>query len=127
MVKKIYIGNLPWGVTKVKLEDLFKSFGEMEEALIVANKYSGKSRGFGFVTFKDEKSAKKAISEMHEKDVEGRKIVVKEAMPMRSEQQDSGEGEKKEEKAEELMEKPEKAKKEKKKPRKKKEKAEEAE
>ncbi len=82
MSKRIYVGNLPWSVTKVILENLFSGFGEIEEALVIANKFTGRSRGFGFVTFKEDVSAEKAIKEMHEKDIEGRKIVVKEAMPM---------------------------------------------
>jgi len=69
-------------VTKVILENLFSAFGEIEEALVIADKFTGRSRGFGFVTFKADTSASKAISEMHEKVVEGRNLVVKEAMPL---------------------------------------------
>jgi RNA recognition motif-containing protein len=83
MGKRIYVGNLPWSVTQVILKNLFSGFGEIEEALVIANKYTGRSRGFGFVTFNDESSAEKAISEMHEKPVEGRNLVVKEAMPLK--------------------------------------------
>lgn len=84
MSKRIYIGNLPWSVTKEKLEELFSSFGEMEDALVVANKYTGRSRGFGFITFKNDADADKAIEEMNEKEVEGRALVVKKARPRRS-------------------------------------------
>mgnify|MGYP001593176972 CR=1 FL=1 len=82
MGKRIYVGNLPWSVTKVILENLFSGFGEIEDALVIANKFTGRSRGFGFVTFKEDSSAEKAVKEMHEKDVEGRKLVVREAMPL---------------------------------------------
>jgi len=82
MSKRIYVGNLPWSVTKVILENLFSGFGAIDEALVIANKFTGRSRGFGFVTYKEDSSAEKAIKEMHEKEVEGRKLVVKEAMPM---------------------------------------------
>ena len=82
MGKRIYVGNLPWSVTKVILENLFSGFGEIEEALVIANKFTGRSRGFGFVTFKEDSAAEKAIKEMHEKAVEGRNLVVKEAMPL---------------------------------------------
>lgn len=82
MSKRIYVGNLPWSVTKARLEELFSSFGEIDDALVVANKYTGRSRGFGFVTFKKESDADKAIREMNEKDVEGRNLVVKEARPL---------------------------------------------
>lgn len=86
MSKRIYIGNLPWSVTKDKLEELFSSFGEMEDALVVANKYTGRSRGFGFVTFKNDADADKAIEEMNEKEIEGRALVVKKARPRRNEE-----------------------------------------
>lgn len=82
MSKRIYVGNLPWSVTKDKLVELFSSFGEIEEALVIANKYTGRSRGFGFVTFKKEGDADKAIAKMNEKEVEGRNLVVKEAKPL---------------------------------------------
>jgi RNA recognition motif-containing protein len=83
MSKRIYVGNLPWSVTKEELDKLFSPFGEIEEALVVANKYTGRSRGFGFVTYKNDADADKAMSEMDKKEVEGRNIVVKEARPMR--------------------------------------------
>ena len=79
---KVYVGNLPFTVDDGKLNELFSSYGEVEEATIIKDKYSGRSKGFGFVTFKDDEAAKKAISEMNEKEVEGRKIKVNEAKPM---------------------------------------------
>jgi len=82
MGKRIYVGNLPWSVTKDRLEELFSSFGEIEEALVIANKYTGRSRGFGFVTFKRDSDADKAIAKMDGKEVEGRNLVVKEARPL---------------------------------------------
>jgi len=94
MSKRIYVGNLPWSVTKVVLENLFMGFGEIEEALVIANKYTGRSRGFGFVTFKEDIAADKAIKEMHGKAVEGRNLVVKEAIPLnkKPKKEISGEG-----------------------------------
>ena len=83
MSKRIYAGNLPWSVTKDKLDELFSSFGEIEESVVVVNKYTGRSRGFGFVTFKNDADADKAIAEMNEKDIEGRNLSVREAKPMR--------------------------------------------
>lgn len=105
MTKRIYAGNLPWSVTKVKLEELFSPFGEIEDALVMANKYTGRSRGFGFVTYKEEASAKKAIEEMNEKEVEGRNLVVKEARPLKTEGEEGQSEEMPEEKPQE--EKPE--------------------
>jgi len=79
---KIYVGNLPFSVDQTKLKELFEQFGEIEEATIIADKFSGRSKGFGFVTFKEDESAKKAIAEMNEKEVEGRALKVNEAKPM---------------------------------------------
>ncbi len=84
MSKRIYVGNLPWSVGKTELEKGFSKFGDIEEATVISNKYTGRSRGFGFVTYKNDADAEKAISEMHEKDFEGRNILVKEARPMKS-------------------------------------------
>ncbi|MEK6840795.1 MAG: RNA-binding protein [Nanoarchaeota archaeon] len=92
MSKRIYVGNLPWSVTFEKLKELFSSFGEIEEALVIADKYTGRSRGFGFVTFKKNSDADKAIGEMNEKEIEGRNFVVKEARPL---EKKTGEGEEK--------------------------------
>ena len=78
---KVYVGNLPFSVDDNQLKELFSSYGEIEEANVIKNKFSGRSKGFGFVTFKDEESAKKAISEMNEKEVEGRALKVNEAKP----------------------------------------------
>ncbi|MFH1326817.1 MAG: RNA-binding protein [archaeon] len=79
---KIYVGNLPFSIDDDKLKELFASYGEIEEATIIKDKFSGRSKGFGFVTLKDDEAAKKAISEMNEKEVEGRNLKVNEAKPM---------------------------------------------
>jgi len=79
---KLYIGNLPFSMDSAKLKQLFEKYGEVEEATIIQDKFSGRSKGFGFVTFKDNDSAKKAISEMNEKEIEGRALKVNEAKPM---------------------------------------------
>jgi len=78
---KIYVGNLPFSMDDGKLQEIFAPYGEIEEANVISDKRSGRSKGFGFVTFKDDESAKKAISEMNDKDVEGRKLKVNEAQP----------------------------------------------
>jgi len=79
---KLYVGNLPYSVDSAKLKELFESYGEIEEATVIQDKFSGRSKGFGFVTLKDDDSAKKAITEMNDKDVDGRQIKVNEARPM---------------------------------------------
>ena len=84
MSAKIYVGNLPFGVTQEQLKKLFEPFGDIEEAVVISDKFSGRSKGFGFVTFTDKKAADKAIDEMNGKDIEGREIKVNEARPMES-------------------------------------------
>jgi len=79
---KLYVGNLPWSINDAKLKDLFSSYGDVEEAILIKDKFSGRSKGFGFVTLSDDAAAKKAIAEMHEKEVEGRPLTVSEAKPM---------------------------------------------
>jgi len=78
---KLYVGNLPFTVDDEGLKKLFESHGEIEEATLIKDKFSGRSKGFGFVTFKNEEDAKKAMSEMNEKEVEGRQLKVNEAKP----------------------------------------------
>lgn len=79
---KIYVGNLPFSVDDNALKELFTSYGEVSEAVLIKDKFSNRSKGFGFVTIDDDEAAKKAIAEMHEKEVEGRKLTVNEAKPM---------------------------------------------
>ena len=79
---KIYVGNLPFTVDSDKLKELFASYGDIEEATVISDKFSGRSKGFGFVTFKEEASAQKAIAEMNGKKVEERELKVNEAKPM---------------------------------------------
>ncbi len=79
---KVYVGNLPWSVDDAKLKELFSSYGDVEEAIVIKNKFNNRSKGFGFVTFKNGEDAKKAITEMNKKEVEGRELTVNEARPM---------------------------------------------
>jgi len=81
MSKRLYIGNLPFSTTLEQLKEIFSKYGEIEDATIVTNKFSGRSKGFGFIEFKEDSSADSAISEMNNKEIEGREIVVKEAEP----------------------------------------------
>ena len=79
---KLYVGNLPFSVDSEKLKELFAPFGNIEEATIISDKFSGRSKGFGFVTFAKDEDAKKAIKEMNDKEVDERKMKVNEAKPM---------------------------------------------
>lgn len=75
---KIYVGNLPWSIDEAKLKELFSGY-EVEEVVLIKDRYSGRSKGFGFVTIPNDESAQKAISEFNGKDVEGRPLKVSEA------------------------------------------------
>ena len=79
---KLYVGNLPWSIDDKALKKLFEQFGDIEEVVLITDKYSGRSKGFGFITFTDDAVAQKAISEMHEKEIDGRALTVSEAKPM---------------------------------------------
>ena len=78
---KLYIGNLPWKVDDNGLKEMFAAYN-VEEANVISDKFSGRSKGFGFVTIADDEAANKAISEMNDKEIEGRAIKVSEAKPM---------------------------------------------
>ena len=82
MSKKIYVGNLPFSVTLDKLKELFSSYGEIDDAIVITDKYTRRSRGFGFVSFVNETDAERAIAEMNKKVIEGRELNVKEATPL---------------------------------------------
>ncbi len=77
---KIYVGNLPFSVDDEGLKKLFESYNP-EEILLIKDRFSGRSKGFGFITIPDDKDAKKAISEMSGKEIEGRELKVSEARP----------------------------------------------
>jgi RNA recognition motif-containing protein len=80
---KLYAGNLPDSINDDKLKEIFAAVGEVTEAKVITDKISGRSRGFGFVTMKDDETAEKAIKELNEKEVEGKKIRVAVARPAR--------------------------------------------
>ncbi len=80
---KIYVGNLPWSIDSEGLKKLFSEAEfEVEEATVISDKFSGRSKGFGFVTINDDEAGKKAISDFDGKEIEGRGLKVSEARPM---------------------------------------------
>lgn len=81
MSKKLFVGNIDWGTTDEQLRELFEQHGEVEEAIIIKDKFSNRSKGFGFVTFPDDGEADKAIAALNDHEMNGRKIVVNEARP----------------------------------------------
>jgi cold-inducible RNA-binding protein len=81
--KKLYVGNLPYRVTSDELRTLFSEFGEIVDAVVITDRGSGRSKGFGFVEFAKEEDAQKAIEGMAGKELDGRKLVVNFARPSR--------------------------------------------
>ncbi|MGB9637525.1 MAG: RNA recognition motif domain-containing protein [Microgenomates group bacterium] len=79
--KKLYVGNLPYSVNADELRKVFSEFGEVVDAVVISDKYSGRSKGFGFVTFATEEAAKLAVEKMNGKDMGGRNLVVNVARP----------------------------------------------
>jgi len=77
---KLYIGNLPFSVDDEGLKKIFGAYN-VSEAEVIKNKFSGRSKGFGFVTIEDESNATKAIAELNGKQVEGRELKISEAKP----------------------------------------------
>jgi len=83
MAKKLYVGNLAWSTTKEELEEFFSKYGTIEEAIIVSDNATGRSRGFGFVTFENDADADAAIEATNGQEFKERELTVNEARPLR--------------------------------------------
>ncbi|MFA5134031.1 MAG: RNA-binding protein [Patescibacteria group bacterium] len=81
MSQSLYVGNLPYSTTEDQLKDLFSQAGDVASATVITDKFSGRSKGFGFVEMADADGAKKAIAELNGHDLDGRSIRVSEARP----------------------------------------------
>ena len=81
MAKKLFVGNLPFTMTDDQLNAIFAAFGKVISANIVFDKFSHRSKGFGFVEFETEEEAKAAMQALDGSDQEGRPMAVKEALP----------------------------------------------
>jgi len=81
MAKKLFVGNLPYTMTSDQLRELFAAIGKVVDANVVIDKMNQRSRGFGFVEFETDEDAAKAIAQLDGSDQDGRKMVVKEALP----------------------------------------------
>jgi cold-inducible RNA-binding protein len=79
MGKKVFVGGLSWNTNDDGLRQAFERFGTVDEAKVIQDRETGRSRGFGFVTFSDESGAQSAISGMDGKELDGRTIKVNEA------------------------------------------------
>ena len=79
--KKLYVGNLPYSVDQAQLEQAFAPFGTVESAIVINDRDTGRSKGFGFVEFASDDEAQKAIDEMNGTSLGPRQITVNEARP----------------------------------------------
>ncbi len=78
---RIYVGNLSYSVTSEDLQEVFGEYGEVASAEVVQDKFSGQSKGFGFVDLPDNSDADRAIKELNDQVYKGRKMTVNEAKP----------------------------------------------
>ena len=83
MGKKLFIGGLSWNIDERQLEDSFKQFGPLSDVKVITDRETGRSRGFGFVTFENTGDADTACSEMDGVELDGRTIKVSEAQQKR--------------------------------------------
>lgn len=81
MAANLFVGNLPYTYDSQKLQDLFSQAGTVVSAKVIVDKYSGRSRGFGFVEMSSDEESKKAIEMFNGNAVDGRPLVVNEARP----------------------------------------------
>ena len=81
MGKKLYVGNLTYGVSDSILEQLFSQFGTVQSAQVIQDRATGRSKGFGFVEMDTEAQAQAAIEGLHDQEHDGRRLTVNEAKP----------------------------------------------
>jgi RNA recognition motif-containing protein len=92
----IYVGNLNWSLTSDDLYNMFTPYGEVVSAKIITDKFNNnRSKGFGFVEMSDDEAARQAISNLHDTDLSGRKIIVNESAPRKEGEGGGGGGYKK--------------------------------
>ncbi len=77
----IYVGNISWDLTEEDLRGAFEAHGQVSTVKIIKDKFTGRSRGFGFVEMPEKSEAEAAIKDLNGKDLKGREIVVNEARP----------------------------------------------
>jgi RNA recognition motif-containing protein len=81
MGKKLYVGNLTYGVTDSSLQQMFEAHGTVQSAQVIMDRDTGRSKGFGFVEMASDQEAQAAIAALNGKEVEGRSLTVNEARP----------------------------------------------
>lgn len=82
MAIKLFVGSLAWATTDESMRDFFAQAGNVASAIVIKDKMTGRSKGFGFVEFADDEEGKKAIAMFNGKELDGRTITVNEARPM---------------------------------------------
>ena len=92
MGNKLYVGGLPYSVTEGRLQELFATHGTVQSAKVISDKFTGQSRGFGFVEISSGDEAQNAISALNGTQFDGRTLVVNEAKPMAKRDNGSGRG-----------------------------------
>lgn len=92
MGKRLYVGNLAYGTTEEVLKGLFAQHGTVESVSIVTDKFSGRSRGFGFVEMATDEEAKVAVEKVNGTNLDGRDLVVNEARPQEERRSGGGGG-----------------------------------
>ncbi len=90
MNNKLYVGGLPYSVTDGRLQELFSRHGTVESARVISDKFTGQSRGFGFVEMSSGSEAQAAISGLNGTQCDGRNLQVNEAKPQTNRNDDSG-------------------------------------
>jgi RNA recognition motif-containing protein len=85
-MSKLFIGNLPYDATSDQLAQLFAQAGNVVDAVVITDRQSGRSKGFGFVEFSNPEEAQKAIQMFNGQDYQGRNLVVNEARPKQPKQ-----------------------------------------
>ncbi|MFQ5627932.1 MAG: RNA recognition motif domain-containing protein [bacterium] len=88
----IYVGNLSRSVSQDSLQQLFEAFGKVDSAVIIKDKFSGESKGFGFVEMSTKSEAEAAMAELNGREVEGRSLNVNEARPRNNDNRGGGGG-----------------------------------
>ncbi len=91
-MKKLFVGSLSWNTNETELQNAFSRFGEITEAKVITDRETGRSRGFGFVTFAEGADADTAIEEMNGAQLDGRSLTVNEAQEKRRDNNRGGGG-----------------------------------
>ncbi len=90
MNKKLYVGGLPYALTEDKLKEIFSAHGTVESARVITDRFTGRSRGFGFVEMSEDAEAQAAIDSLNGSELDGRTLTVNEARPQEKRSEGGG-------------------------------------